>query len=234
MTAYPSLMPKYRRTAALACIASQMTMTGPGISRSPASQRRTVRPLSTRTRRAKASAERPRLCLIVFSSLGVMRGGANQIAGEPRRGTRRSRGEEWESSAQHARKAVNYDAIGQVVGAHPVTSECRVADLGQYRFRIIMTASSGPVRGCDDRSIAINDGSKAIALNINDMRGCVRRFQDRLNDIGRKNFALGEDFDRGHLSSPFAGGHHCPIDQSTIGPMVLISKSRNVTSGGTE
>src|SRR6185437_7587684 len=74
MTAYPSLMPKYRRTAALACIASQMTMTGPGISRSPASQRRTVRPLSTRTRRAKASAERPRLCRIDLRSAGVIVG----------------------------------------------------------------------------------------------------------------------------------------------------------------
>jgi hypothetical protein len=52
--------PKYLRTARLSMSAPVSTRTGPGMSRSPASQRRTVRPLSTPIRRAKPSALRPR------------------------------------------------------------------------------------------------------------------------------------------------------------------------------
>lgn len=64
--------PKCLRTASLSLKALISTTTGPGISRSPASHLRTVRPPLTLTSAAKPLALRPRACRCFFSSSGVM------------------------------------------------------------------------------------------------------------------------------------------------------------------
>lgn len=64
--------PKCLRTASLSLKALISTTTGPGISRSPASHLRTVRPPLTLTSAAKPLALRPRAWRCFFSSSGVM------------------------------------------------------------------------------------------------------------------------------------------------------------------
>src|SRR6185312_1329264 len=247
MTAYPSLMPKYRRTAALACIASQMTMTGPGISRSPASQRRTVRPLSTRTRRAKASAERPSLCRIDLRSAGVIsradKNGAEYRCRVPR------------PSAPARQACADQRATNRLSRPGARTREIRLASPPSTNYAWLALRGEGRNETLPSISPVFDNGAKlsmSLPLQARDggrgilrcraLRRCGGRYSHVLGDLAEcvalvaptaEPQNVGDLFFGRligcHLSSPCAGGHHCPIDQSTIGPMVLISKSRNVT-----
>lgn len=227
-----SLTAAARRPSERLSNSARSFMTGPGMSRSPASHFLTVRPVEAPTMRAKPSALRPRACRRDFNSAGVILLKAVQNFSDLRAGGLVFF--EWRARQKRT------DSAGNVALTHDVKNiSVAIGRLTQpRRFKSLIDLRAGQFgQFCHDLSSflrsnglqPVNRGGSGVTVQsvaLSHREGQSDFFNRRISALGGEGGNKADLFfcGWGHLLSPFLAATIGPLTRLRIGPSGLNVK----------